>query len=205
MALLLQPGLRPWPAWLRRSAGLGALVMTVLLVGIAARPSQAVPQLLLSGPGHDLEYARAATRLIGQARTRVWLIMFVIRPGDERTVGALLDALAAAHTRGVDVRVCMDLGRDRMTGDIEEKHTAPLAWLRAHGIHAITDEDDRTTHAKVLLIDSRWAIVGSHNWTSSALTRNREASLLIDAPTLVRELETFCLGIPGWEPTPSVR
>ena len=41
------------------------------------------------------------------------------------------------------------------------------------------DSEKVTTHDKLVIIDNSTVFVGSHNWGSSALTKNNEASVMI--------------------------
>lgn len=195
MSLPLQPDLHPWPPGLRRIAIVLALAAGIVLLGFVAPSRGRPPELILGGPGRELAYARAAERLIASARRRCWLAMYVVRP-DDATVGALLDALAAARGRGVDVRVLLDLGLPR-DGIADDKHVAPASWLAAHGIPVLLDEPDRTTHAKVLLVDDG-VLVGSHNWTRSALATNREAAVRLDDGAAAAEVAAWFAEVPGW-------
>ncbi|MBA3685570.1 MAG: hypothetical protein H0W72_10075 [Planctomycetes bacterium] len=201
MSLPLQPDLRPWPVWLSRLIAVLALAIALVVLGLIAGARRAPPRLLLSGPGNEFVYARAVERLIAGARSRVWVAMFVVRAEDEAAVRPMLQALADARGRGVDVRVCLDLGdRVGMAGEPDAKHEVAAAWLRGLGVPVVIDERERTTHSKVVVVDDRYAIVGSHNWTYSALGRNREASLLVDDPAIVAELERGLFAtIDGWE------
>jgi phosphatidylserine/phosphatidylglycerophosphate/cardiolipin synthase-like enzyme len=194
----LQPTLHPWPLWLKRIAllvGLAGIVLALgLAFGTARRPP---PRLLLSGPGHEWEHARALERLIATAHERISLTMFVIRLDDsDGPVRSLLQALADAAGRGVAVNVLLDRGTDRTTGQPDDKHADAAAWLRGHGVQVRLDELDRTTHAKVLVVDGRYCVIGSHNWTRSALTGNREASVLIDDPAIASQLEAWVAEAP---------
>lgn len=196
MSLPLQPGLRPWPPWLLRSLLVLALALAVIVVGLVAPARAAPPELILGGPGFERAYARAAERLIAGAQRRCWLAMYVIRP-DGGVIGDLLDALAAAAARGVDVQVLLDRGAAR-DGVADDKHLAAEAWLSGHGVRVVLDEIDRTTHAKVLVVDGTWVLAGSHNWTSSALTSNREASWLVSDPDAASRIEAWLDAVPGW-------
>jgi phosphatidylserine/phosphatidylglycerophosphate/cardiolipin synthase-like enzyme len=109
-------------------------------------------------------------------------------------------ALASAAKRGVHVQVCLDLGTDRETGEIDHKHETAQAWLATHGVRVVLDEARRTTHAKVMVVDERTVALGSHNWTRSAMTTNREASLTIDDPEIGSRLMQEMARIPGWDP-----
>jgi len=207
MALPLQPDLTPTPPWLGRLLAALALALAVLVMGLASGARQRPIEMLLTD-GNPYVYLRAVERRMALARTRVWVVMFVVRlDGDPNVappddpVAALLRALAAAAGRGVDVRVCLDYGRDRATGAPENKHTAAATWLAAHGVRVVLDELDRTTHAKVVLVDDRWVVLGSHNWTRSAIVSNREVSLLFDDPALAATLARDLFArLPGWDP-----
>ena len=198
--LPLQPDLQPWSPWQRRTGLLLALALSVLVLGLASRSRTVPPRLLLSGVGADEIYLGAVARLIAGARERVWVTMFVVRSEGEDPPRALMQALADAAARGCRVQVALDRGRDWQTRQPDSKHVAPAAWLTAHGVRVVLDELDRTSHTKAVIVDSRRAVIGSHNWTRSALTVNREASLLIDDPSVAARLERELAAIPGWDP-----
>jgi phosphatidylserine/phosphatidylglycerophosphate/cardiolipin synthase-like enzyme len=200
MSSPLQPDLRPSPPWFWRAVSLGAICLSLLILGAANHARRTPPELLLSGPKHEFEYAKEVERLIGAARKRVWVAMYVMRIDDPDSPSTrLAQALADAAARGVKVQVCLDLGTDRVTGEIEDKHVAPLAWLTAHGIKAICDEPDRTTHIKAVVIDDQRVVIGSQNWTRDALTRNREAAVEIDDATMAGKVEVLMRSVPGWD------
>ena len=194
--LPLQRDLHPWSPGLRRIAMVLALALAVILAGWLAPSRQTPPLLILGGPKHEGDYARVAEQLIAGAHQRLWMAMYVIHPGDP-VVDGLLAALAAASARGVDVRVCLDLGAPR-DGVVDDKHVAAEAWLRAHNVHVVLDEANKTTHAKLLVADSRTVLAGSHNWTRSALSINREASWLVEDPAAAAEAEAWLAAVPGW-------
>nr|BAL56410.1 phospholipase D/transphosphatidylase [uncultured Acetothermia bacterium]BAL59492.1 phospholipase D/transphosphatidylase [Candidatus Acetothermum autotrophicum] len=49
--------------------------------------------------------------------------------------------------------------------------------------------DTGIMHHKFAVIDGRWVITGSYNWTTSAQTRNEENLLLIESPELAQAFE----------------
>lgn len=200
MADILQPELNPWPLWLKRLALVLALALAVLLMGMLfGTARRQPPRLLLSGAGHEMTFARTLERLIAGAERRVSLTMFVMREDGDGPVTQLMQTLADAAKRGVRVQVALDRGSDWQTGKPDTKHAAAAAWLTTHGVAVVLDEMTITTHAKALVVDGHWCVVGSHNWTRSAFTTNREASLLIDDAGIAAELEKWFAGIPGWE------
>ena len=200
MGLPLQPDLLPWSPWQRRAGLLLSAALAVLVLGLVSHTRSVPPRLLLTGEGADEHYLGTVARLIAGAHERVWVAMFVVRSDGEDPPRALMQALADAAARGCRVQVALDRGRDWQTKKPDNKHVLPAAWLTAHGVRVVLDELDRTSHTKAVIIDSRRAVIGSHNWTRSALTANREASLLIDEPALALRLERELAGIPGWDP-----
>jgi len=46
-------------------------------------------------------------------------------------------------------------------------------------------------HAKVVVIDGRCVVIGSHNWTESALRYNHEVSVLICSSDLAKEVKEY--------------
>ena len=202
MALPLQPSLTPWATWQRRLLAIGTCLIGITLLGLLGQPAARPPQLLLSAADSDRSYAREVERLINTSNQRVWVMVYVLYPGDEadHPVNALCAALAKARERGVDARVVIDIGREWGTEDISDKHQQGESLLRELGVPILLDEVDRTSHSKIVLIDDRIAVIGSHNWTRSALMSNRETSLLVDDPKIVRELEQQFTSVAGWAP-----
>jgi len=194
--LPLQPGPQFWTPATRRLAIILVLVVSILLLGWLSPARSSQPRMILGGPGLEGDYARTAHRLICEARQRVWATIYVVRP-DDGIVGDLLKALAEAAARGVDVRVCVDSGeRD---GQPDTKNDAAIAWLRGRQVRVVTDEHTVTSHAKLVVVDGRFTLAGSHNWTRAALTTNREASWLVDDTVVAREAEAWLAQVPGWQ------
>jgi phosphatidylserine/phosphatidylglycerophosphate/cardiolipin synthase-like enzyme len=200
MGLPLQPDLHPWTPWQARALLVAGLVAAVLALGFLASARHAPPALLATrGLPGTADYLGTVERLIAGARQRVWLVMFVIRLDEGGSAHGLLQALAEAAARGVRVQVALDSGREWNSTQPSDKHVAPAAWLRAHGVLVVIDELDRTTHAKTLVVDDRHVVIGSHNWTHSALTANRELSLAVDDPRLAAAVAAEIRRIPGWD------
>ena len=52
-----------------------------------------------------------------------------------------------------------------------------------------------TTHAKLMIIDSGIVVVGSHNWTYSALAENNETSIVINSSDINSDETVYFQGI----------
>lgn len=195
MALPLQPNLEPTDPRLVRLLLAGLLAAAILTLGLLQDRFRHRPEVLGGGGG---DYAGRVASLVDRARERVWVMVYVLRPGpaEDGPVRQLLAALARARERGVQVRLVLDRSRAWGKPGLDPKHLEGAIAAAAAGVPAEIDDVERRSHAKVVLIDRRFAVVGSHNWTVSALLRNREASVVVDDPAAVQELEELFADLP---------
>lgn len=139
----------------------------------------------------DRAYLPRILELLQGARRSIDVSMYqILLPGTEEDhpVWQILQALAEARGRGVRIRVLLNRHLDYMAGE-----TVPLArslaateYLRAKGIEIVFAHPARRLHDKVIVIDERWVIEGSMNWTKTALLGNWESVALIDSPDYAR-------------------
>ena len=136
----------------------------------------------------DSQYLSAVTPLIERANRSVYVIMFVMKydPGDDDDpVNELLSILADTASRGVDVRVLVD-------EETRDSYPQTIEFLKEHGIGVRLDKSSGiTTHAKVVIVDGEFVVIGSHNWTESALRYNHEVSALIRSGKAAEELTNY--------------
>ncbi len=157
----------------------------------------------------DEDYAPALHRILSQARQSIDVTMFsCVLPenaGPTHPVRKILDLVIARAGDGVQVRIVLDRGipPSRQRPGDEAPSTVAANYLSAAGIAVRWDEDERTTHTKSLVIDGRWCVVGSTNWTTSALRHNREQSVLCDSPELAAKLTARFTGL--WQSARPVR
>lgn len=128
-------------------------------------------------PGCENQHALMLELLAG-ARRRAWVQMFYL------TEPRLVQALVAAHRRGVDVRVIVDpndysLGL-RMRG---LPNVAQTTTLRDAGVplRLYASRPGEQMHQKTLLVDGQLAFVGSTNWTRQSFRVNTESGYLVDS------------------------
>lgn len=91
---------------------------------------------------------------------------------------SVVDALIAAHNRGVTVRVVGD--DDAYTGDYQAAYQA----LVDAGITLVTDSSGAIEHNKFLVIDGNILWTGSTNFTDTGFTLNANNSVIITDTTL---------------------
>ena len=94
----------------------------------------------------------------------------------------IVEALERARMRGVRIRIILDDISREMHDELLSKgfnvRYAPKAY--------------KTTHSKIMIVDGKTLLVGSHNFSNSALYKNREASVIIaDGETVKEFIEEF--------------
>ena len=139
----------------------------------------------------DAAYYDTLAALIKSAVQRIDLAMFLFKTspaGDNRPAGLVRD-LVAARQRGVEVRVILEYSSHDQPLNMANQATAQV--LRKGGVAVFFDSPGRTNHAKLAVIDRRYCLVGSHNFSQSALKHNHEFSLLLDNPDLAEEILTY--------------
>jgi phosphatidylserine/phosphatidylglycerophosphate/cardiolipin synthase-like enzyme len=166
--------------WGRKHRGNGWLVLLPLVVmGCTQEPR--VTFLA------NEEYFDTLIPHLSQANQEVVVSMFLFAPRDHdnNRANQVREALIEAAQRGVRVRVSLDVSDDE---DFSTEANRGVAKdLRRHGITVHFDSLGRTTHTKLVVIDQRYLLLGSHNFTHSALRHNNEASVLIESPKLARQ------------------
>ena len=106
----------------------------------------------------------------------------------------ILGHLAKAVKRGVDVKVILEnTGRVNYELNVQNRRTGKL--MEEKGVKVYFDSPRTTTHAKLIVIDERLVILGSHNLTQSALKHNNEISIMLSRPDLAKRARNYMLTI----------
>ncbi len=166
----------------------------ILAVGIAL----VFYSMLSALPAEDVEvvtnrdYFPAVIELFRNAEQSIYVFMFSARiyleyPDDVNW--ELLHGLIAAKKRGVDVKVILDASSWNKDNTFKNKHMADS--LKAGGVKVYYDPLDITSHPKLLIIDHRYTVVGSTNWSYYAIEKNNEASVIIDSEPVAAVFEEW--------------
>jgi len=147
----------------------------------AKAPGLQLIQVVLGGPDRRNEpISKTIVSLLNHASRRVWIATGYFVPDD-----IILAALELAASRGVDVRLL-----------ISEKNDHPwlvtvgrsyYGELLAAGVR-IFEYSVGINHAKVMLVDEAWAMVGSANLDYRSMRLNFELNLLGHSAERNREL-----------------
>jgi len=115
------------------------------------------------------EFPKKVLPLIESAKSNIKIIVFDWRwyPSDPGCACQLFNnALIRARKRGVIVSVLTNCDDT-------------LQVLRQNGIIAKKPISKRLLHSKMMIIDQKILIIGSHNYTQNAFTSNFEASAIL--------------------------
>ena len=136
----------------------------------------------------DSEYLDNLLYMLDQAENYVHVVMFVVKYDPKEKddpANLILYKLAELAEKGVEVRLVVDDATRR-------SYPETLEFLKSRGVDVRLDESSRTTtHTKMVIIDGEVLILGSHNWTESALSYNHEASIAIYNATIISEAEHY--------------
>ena len=160
----------------------------MLLLSLACRPAPqpdtappvSEPSVLQAAPVLDRELHPLLIDAISGATQRIDVAQYTLY--DTGAVSLLIDALIAAAGRGIPVRVLVD--------EVASGTEPALARLSAGGVETRLDSPSTTTHAKLLIADDH-TLVGSHNWSHSAMTTNHEGSAMAWSPAVTTHYAEF--------------
>ena len=170
-----------------------AIRLTILLLLGCATSGAAAPACEVL---EDRNYTPRLLQLIDGATRSVRVMMFEATYYERHPnspSNRIISSLIEAAGRGVDVQVILDRADPARRNSQSNLTTARR--LRARGVRVFLDPPAVTTHTKLLLVDSRYVVCGSTNWTYSAMARNHEVSLLLDEPHTAAKLEAFFLRV----------
>ena len=119
-----------------------------------------------------LQCLRAIIGEFESARSSADICVFTIT--DDRIV----EAMVAAHRRGVALRVISDDDKSLDIGSDVER-------LSRKGIDVRMDDTPNHMHHKFAVFDNKRVLTGSYNWTRSAADRNHENIVISDDADLV--------------------
>jgi len=169
-------------SWFSNTHILPKEVSAALMVAALSKETQDTEavELVWTGPNSSLVPSRDTRQVIGQviesAKKSLFIVSYVLY-----RVDGVLDSLAAAISRGIEVSVLLESpessgGNVSQDGLTELKRAVPQAKLY---VWKPSDREVRASvHAKCVVADDTLAFITSANLTSAALDRNMELGVL---------------------------
>ena len=135
----------------------------------------------------DRSYESTAIWLMDRAQTSIILSLFLVRPADHprHPVDRLLQDLMEARARGVEVTLYLNT-KIRGVAPSEITEAPWVARLTAAGVRVVPFASTRMLHDKLLIVDGRYVLEGSANWTVGALKSNWESNTVIESGALAQ-------------------
>lgn len=150
-------------------------------------------QIVFALPAKDVKpipnrlYYPAVHELLTQAEKFIHVVMFEMfyyRNYPESLENQLVHDLIDAHKRGVSVEVILEQGA---FGRITRRNKREGGFMLSQaGVKVNFDSRSKTTHDKLIIVDERYTIIGSTNWSYHGLEKNNEVSVLIDSIPLAK-------------------
>lgn len=174
-------------------------VPLLVLLGLPAFAAFEVPgfELVQSYPvetslkAEDLRLAQDVwPEMLDSAKRSVDIEQFYISPSTGQPLDASLAALRRAGQRGVKIRVLLEKKFERNSLDgiaalkaIPNCEVRIIEWSKVSGAGIV--------HAKLMVVDSAQAYLGSQNWDWRSLKHIHELGLRVTEPTVVKDLASL--------------
>ena len=138
------------------------------------------------------DYFPALKGAIDRAKKEIILSYYHFKtkgpPGNYPNV--IMTSLMSAAKRGVTVMILLEQSRDDRENTGKDNR-GTMGKLRKAGLIVYLDTPEKTTHAKMVVVDGKYTFIGSHNLTQSGLQYNNEISVLIDSPQAAAEASDY--------------
>jgi len=133
----------------------------------------------------DRNYEPAVIELLDSATESIVISMYIIKPSKKGPVSLLVNDLAEALDRGVTVDIYLNTKFSSKNNGSSDREIL-INDLEKKGANIYEVDSNRRMHDKLIIVDSRYIVEGSTNWSVSALKSNFESSSLIDSPPLAK-------------------
>lgn len=134
----------------------------------------------------DRAYEPAVIQLLDNAKESIVMSMYLIKADENGPVYLLVKDLEEALDRGVSVEIYLNTHPmpDMPPVDITAQ---PFKTIIDKGAKVYKFTPNARLHDKLIIVDNRYVVDGSVNWSVSAIKSNYESAVLIDSPELAKD------------------
>ena len=133
------------------------------------------------------DYPKIVVPLLARAQSKINIIMYEWKWYSHEQAGGMeklnLAILERARAR---VKINVLLNIESMGHAITKINNRTATFLQQRGVIVKFGQVGIATHAKMVIIDDRFCIVGSHNYSKGSFTRNQECSVLMEGGGAIR-------------------
>lgn len=147
----------------------------------------ALPLLPLWTTPENPRYLHHVPEILANAKEEVLVALSDLRAYADGSSDPLISTLCTLAKAGVPIYVLSEKGNRPLSPEQE----AALTRLRLAGANVREDSPEITLHAKFIVVDGYWVIVGSTHWTKTALTASIQVDLALAEPELAALFRRF--------------
>lgn len=162
------------------------LIFFILIFSGCSKYNESIPDIKLVT---NRDYFPIVRDLIRLSNEYIYFVIYVAKLDGYNQVSMLLDELVQAKERGIEIKVLLD--SSSYDNRLNAFNSAFADSLKKYGILFRFDDPDTTTHCKFGIFDGKKVLIGSTNWTYSALERNNEVNILISDIEVAEELKKY--------------
>jgi phosphatidylserine/phosphatidylglycerophosphate/cardiolipin synthase-like enzyme len=138
-------------------------------------------------PAIGTTYPGLVTPILQDASQKIDIMMYEWKWYTHENAGGVEKfnlAVCAASRRQVKVRALLNI--ESMGHAITKINARTEQFLRMAGCEVKFGSIGVATHAKMIIVDDRTLILGSHNVSKGSFSRNQEASIIVEGPEAIR-------------------
>lgn len=143
------------------------------------------------------KYFPEVKKLLQEAKESIYVTMYIAVYNPKKPnspSNQLLDELVRAQKREVAVNVILD--QEKISAFRGHYNDPAYFLLKGAGSRVGYDNPYVKAHPKLIIIDQKIVVIGSHNWSNSAIKKNLEATVIIRCPQVARGYIEWFQAIP---------
>lgn len=138
------------------------------------------------------DYVPNMIKLFDNAQKTIHAVIYQTRYYEDYPDGTnrkMYKALFRAVERGVEVIIIADQSSWNPSSTMSNAKFGD--FMEEHGVRVYFEPEDKTTHSKIVVVDSLYSVVGSTNWSFYALDRNDESAVIVKSERLAADYDDF--------------
>jgi len=140
-------------------------------------------------PADNKNYFPSVYKKLKEAKKSIYVIMFLASYYPEypnSPTNQLLNTLIEKKKKNVKVEIIFEQSNAEYLQHSRTENLKTATYLSENGITVYFDSPSKTTHCKLLIIDEKYIVIGSTNWSYSAIEKNNETSVIIESEELAK-------------------